>query len=137
MRPPRRSHRQQQGFTLLEVLVCVVILSGALIFLYRPLLSGVNAWRYAEEREEASRFLDEQIWVLRERNFSRMGVLAPSETRTLLGRDRPFEYRRSARTLSENGDFYEIESQLSWTRAGTTKRLIRSLDAYVPQRTGQ
>ena len=117
----------------MEVLVCVVILSSALIFLYRPLLGSVNVWRYAEEREEAGRFLDEQIWLLREKSRGFQGMLTPAETRTLLGRDKPFEYRRVAKPLTDAGDFYEIECQLSWTRAGTAKRLIRFLDAYVPQ----
>ncbi len=133
----RRDRRSRAGFTLIEVLICVAILSTALIMVYRPMLAALDAWRYADEREEASRLMERQIFEFRERTHRLAGVLAPSETRTLLGRDKPFEYRRVAQPLTADGELYRIECQIAWNRAGKTKRLIRSFDAYIPHNPAQ
>lgn len=126
-------HTRQSGFTLIELLICTAILSTALIMVYRPMLGALDAFRYGDEREEADRLLERQIFEFREKVLKTSGVVAPSETRTLLGRDKPFEYRRIAKPLTSDGELYRVECQISWKRAGITKRLLRSFDAYIPK----
>lgn len=120
------------GFTLIEVLVCTAILSMALILVYRPMLNALDVWRFSDEREEAGRLMEKQIWEFHEKVRSQQGVLAPAETKTLLGRDKAFEFRRIAQPLTEDGRLYHIECQVSWQRAGKTKRFVRSFDAFIP-----
>lgn len=124
--------RKCSGFTLLELLICTAILSTALVMIYRPMLGVLDTIRYADEREEANRLLEREIFEFHQKS-ARGGVVAPSETRTLLGRDRPFEFRRVAKGLPYGGGLYRLEFQISWKRAGRAKRLIRFMDVYVPQ----
>ncbi|MBP9866230.1 MAG: prepilin-type N-terminal cleavage/methylation domain-containing protein [Candidatus Omnitrophica bacterium] len=125
--------KRRAGFTLIEVLICTAILSASLIIVYKPMLTALNTLRYGDEREEADRLLERQIFEFREKMLKSSGLVAPSETRTLLGRDKPFEYRRVAKPLTDDGELYRVECQISWKRAGTLKRLIRSFDAYIPK----
>jgi len=127
--------RRQGGFTLIELLICTAILSTALVIVYRPMLRALDTFRYGDEREEAERLLERQMMEFRESIHKTSRSFASSETRTLLGRDKPFEYRRIAKPLTSDGELYRIDCQISWKRAGTMKRLMRSFDAYIPKYT--
>jgi len=129
----KKNHQPRHGFTLIELLICTAILSTSLMMVYKPMLGALDAFRYGDEREEADRFLERQIFEFREKMLTIKGMVAPSETRTLLGHDKPFEYRRVAKPLTSDGELYRIECQISWKRAGITKRLLRSFDAYIPR----
>jgi hypothetical protein len=100
---------------------------------YKPMLGALDAFRYGDEREEADRLMERQIFEFHEKALKTSGGISPSETRTLLGRDKPYEYRRIAQPLTNDGELYRIECQISWKRAGHMKRLLRSFDAYIPK----
>ena len=105
MRDPKRRTR---GFTLLEVLVALAILSGTLILAYR-VMSGAISAEERSERWTAASFLGEAI--LREA-VSTFPEIGETEGR-FTGQDNVYRWKRSVKGAA-HPDAREVDVTVSW-----------------------
>ena len=118
---------RRSGITLVEVLLSVVILSGALIIIYQPLLTTLRAAQHVDVTLEAERLLDDHIWRMEDR--IRMGGVLTDLPRNglLIGQHQPFDYRFQAYPLDEAERLHRLDFDVTWSEGGLKKRLMRSI----------
>jgi len=122
-----------RGFTLLEVLLCVAILSTALVMLYRPLIGSLQAFRTADSRAEARGLMEQKIWELREKNRLAGSVPAPVSTAELVGRRGSYASRIEVRRLDNVSGLQEVFVSMNWFEAGRQQKIQRSFSLYIPK----
>ena len=115
------------GFSLIEVLLSVSMLSVGLILVYQPFLRGVSSLGYARDRLEASSLLGGYTWEL-ENEILQQGQLKPlSRHLILLGKNKTFDATAVARMVKrETRALYETEIVLSWVHDGRRKSVTRN-----------
>ena len=123
-----------RGFTLLEVLLCVAILSMALVMLYRPLIGSLQAFRTADSRAEARELMEQKIWELREKNREAGSVLAPVSTGELVGRRGSYQSRTEVHRLDSAPGLQEILFSLTWFEAGRPQKIQRNFFLFIPSK---
>ncbi len=122
----------QKGVTLVELLLCVAILSVSLIVIYRPLLASMSVLHYSTEREEANRFLSKKLWALQERFYAAQAELGPVMTGAFTGKKKTYFYQISSNPLTEDNRLYQLDARVSWSHSGQRKNLNRIIYAYLP-----
>ena len=123
------------GMTLVEVLLALTVLSFGLIFVYRPLLSSLNALAHAEARLEAGRLMADQIWELQARLQSDAWITGAVDSHTVLGARQPYALTWRIAPLVSDGGLAEASLVLSWTAGGKKWQVKRNL--YLLNFTGR
>ena len=121
-----------QGFSLLEILLSVVILSVGLVAMNRVLIGSVMALAGMSSRSEARRFAADKIWELQdisERLNQRPGK---AEEGRMTGGDKTYQYEVLWKPLQGIDSLMEGRLQISWREGGLTKRIQRVFYAHVP-----
>jgi prepilin-type N-terminal cleavage/methylation domain-containing protein len=67
-----------RGFTLVETLVAVSVLSLGLVMLYEAFFTCLNAFSYSQRRLDVQQWIDEKFWEL-EDELIRQGTLMMDE----------------------------------------------------------
>lgn len=127
--PGRRFWMNQSGLGLLEVLVCVVLLSGGLVLVYQPLLRSYSVLYDAENRVIANRLSHNRIWEFKE-EMVRTGKLPVTQGCEILTyKDKAFEFYLGATALGKNDDFYRLDTKTAWSLGTKKKNILRSVYA--------
>ena len=118
--------RFQAGISLIESLVCVVILSIGIIVVYRPLLTSLGAMSYLETRGEANRLFENRIWEFQESARTKRGP-DPSVRETVMGTRRAYTFEAKTTPLiaDEGQALYRSELTLYWVAGGRSKVIQR------------
>lgn len=121
-----RSLRNMRGLGLVEVLLCVVILSTGLVAVYRPLLRSLGILFDAENRVLANRLSHNQIWQIQE-EMKRKGELPIIPAKEILTyRDKAFEFNAGAMALDKDKTLYRLETKTSWQTGNQRKSIYRT-----------
>lgn len=112
---------RQTGFTLIEVMVTVSILSFGILMLFRSFFISVDAVQYASNRLNAQVWLEEKMWEEMDL-LRRMKVLsAGEENGEFKFRGRDYFWRKSIGAME--GDICRLSLDLSWKEAGRDRSL--------------
>lgn len=91
------NNQLMRGFTFIEVLIAVAVLSTAIIFVFRSFTSSIESSRFAQDISLAYYFLEDRLWDT-EQDYLRMN-------------DFPLSGKNTQETENEKGKFtwnYEI-----------------------------
>jgi len=122
----------QQGFSLVEVLLSVVILSAGLVAVNQTLLQSLAAADYVNTRAQADQASEKKIWEIKNSAWvDRVPPPLREEGMLLEGRN-VFPYQ--VRSVSVRGSRFLHEVRLSarWVDSGRQKGLTRTFYARLP-----
>ena len=112
------------GFTLIEVMMAVAVLSFGIVVLFQSFFICVDSVQYASNRLKAQLWLDAKMWeeadVIMRTNATALGET--SGTFSLDGRE--FSWVKSAQAVDT--DLFGLTIDLSWKEAGKQRLLAYS-----------
>lgn len=118
-----------RGLGLIEILLCVVLLSTGLVAVYRPLLKSLGILYDTESRILANRLSHNQIWKIQE-EMRRKGELPEIPAREIVTyRDKAFEFSAGATPLDKDKTLYRLETRTSWQYGSRKRSLYRTVYA--------
>ena len=121
----------KKGFTLIELMVAVAVLSFGLVMLYEAFFSYMDAFNYSFRRLEAQRWIDEKVWEM-ENELVTSGMLMPGElSGSFVRSNKKFAWKMTIRLIGEieESSLYELTLDIFWqeiTREGKVSQV-----AYV------
>jgi prepilin-type N-terminal cleavage/methylation domain-containing protein len=109
-----------EGFTLIEVMVAVAVLSFGIVMLYQSFFISSDAVQYASDR------LNLQIWMdtkLRQESdaLMRAKTLPSAEEGNFKLNNRDFLWRKTAQLIDT--DLYEVQLTSLWKESGKERTL--------------
>lgn len=122
--------QEQGGFSLIEVVLCVVLLSVGLIAINQTLLKSLSTLSYIEHRYEADRIAQNQIWEIQNQAWYEKKSPLPRDKGVLLGSSKTFSYDLRSAQLS--AFLYEVRLTVEWPESGKNKGLTRAFYASLP-----
>ena len=130
-----RTGSKRVGFTLIEVMIAVAVLSLGAVFLFEAFFVSLNATHYCRRYFTVAPSLDEKVWGAQD-SLSRLGPAAQVISTVGLERDdRAIEMGLSYSLLAANQNLYAIDAVLSWQEGRRRVRLTRSAYAlYVEKK---
>lgn len=121
-----------KGFTLIEVMLCVVVLSIGLVAVNQTMLKSLDVIRYVLTRAEADRVANLKIWEIHSDAKHRQEAPPANERGTLLGTDKVFRYQLQA--AEEGGNkLYRVRIRLDWTETSKSRGLTRDFYVRLPE----
>ena len=102
------------GFTLIEVLITVAILSLGIVMLYQAFFICMDAVMHCSNRLEAQFLMGEKLWTA-QKDLTSLGTLPEGEKRgALAGRSKNFNWKMLVNSIPESEDLYKINLNFSW-----------------------
>jgi prepilin-type N-terminal cleavage/methylation domain-containing protein len=134
MKPPRRTTssigNNRAGFTFVEVMVTLVVLTGGIVFIYRTFFICVDYLSRLSLRLHASELIDTKIADIsrlfrenRNVSFERGPMVVSEEVNR---KHIEFHYRVQLVPVSGYEGMYRLEVGLSWLDAGRPAHFARS-----------
>ena len=120
------------GFTLVEVLLSVAILSVGIVGIYRPFLAAYAALYDQDKRAEAARIAANALWLLQKEALEQNALHRHDDRGTVLGAHTLYDYWLKAEALSEQEDLFQAHYSISWQQGGRRKNLTRVTYVWVP-----
>ena len=125
--------RDRRGFTLIEVILSIVILSVGIISVQRVFIGSLTALGVIENWNQAERLLDEKIWNLgREVREQGNKFQKRKDSGLLLGSDRTYEYDMNIREIGPDAHLMEGRAVVSWGNQGVGRSIKRTFYLMVP-----
>jgi len=108
-----------KGFTLVEIMVTVAVLSFGIVMLYQAFFTCLNAFGYSLRRLDAQRWMDEKIWEM-EDELIRSGTLMTGEhAGSFIDKNKNFGWKMSINLIGEAQDvyLYRLTLNVCWKEA--------------------
>ncbi|MBN3039084.1 MAG: prepilin-type N-terminal cleavage/methylation domain-containing protein [Candidatus Omnitrophica bacterium] len=121
----------KKGFTLIELMVAVAILSFGLVMIYEAFFSYMDAYNYVFRRLEAQRWIEEKVWQT-ENELVISGMLMPGDmSGSFIRSNKKFSWNMSIRLIGEieESSLYELTLEVSWQEVTRDAKI--SQVAYV------
>ncbi|MFH1900794.1 MAG: prepilin-type N-terminal cleavage/methylation domain-containing protein [Candidatus Omnitrophota bacterium] len=103
-----------RGFTLVEVMLAVVVLSLGTGFLYKTFFTLLDAHGFCRNHLEANLFALDKLWEAQQKLWEEKVLPLGSTTGEHKGRAKVFNWKLSIAPLSELEDIYKVNLNLSW-----------------------
>ena len=125
--------RERRGFTLVELILALVILSVGIISVQRVLIGSLSALSVIENWSQAERLLEGKIWALdREVRENGKKFQKRQDRGTLLGSERTYQYDMTLRPIDPGAHLMEVRASVSWGGAGGGRSIKRIFYLMVP-----
>jgi len=121
----------KKGFTLVEVMVAVAILSFGLVPIFQGLLLSLDTFGYYSDSLEAQ-MIDEKIWEAKG-ELMRSESLKVGETGgRMAGLGKEFDWAMSMELIDSEQNLYRLNLTLSWQAGKRVRHISRAAYALVP-----
>ena len=127
----KRFFRGHSGFTFIEIMVTIAILSTGIVMIYKSFLVSMDQQSYLLHRLYANNLLDSEITQL-ERIFREKGKLALKDDERMKNvvihnKDIPFTVKTFFQEIPGLEDLLQMDIGILWLERGKTVRLSRSV----------
>lgn len=115
-----------RGFSLIEVMVTLCLLSLGIVMIHQSLLSSLNTITFLSNRLNAGFELGNRLWEIEESLKSAKDIAQLPKSVRSLSNGLDFDCTFDAKELDASKKLYQIQATLSWLEQGRNKRLVRS-----------
>jgi prepilin-type N-terminal cleavage/methylation domain-containing protein len=123
----------KKGFTLVEVILSVVILTVGVISVQKILIGSLSALSVIENWDQAEWLLQGKIWeVERKMREKPKGFQPTRKYEVLLGKNRTYQYDLNIRSVSPDNNLMEAAAEISWENRGIRRSITRVFYLMVP-----
>ena len=123
----------KKGFTLIEIILSIVILTVGIISVQRVFIGSLSALSVIENWDQAEALLEEKIWDIERGVKEGDGVLPSSQSNgVLLGKIRTYQYDLNIRAIDRESNFVEATLSVSWKISGIKRSITRHFYLMVP-----
>ncbi|UCC94429.1 MAG: prepilin-type N-terminal cleavage/methylation domain-containing protein [Candidatus Omnitrophota bacterium] len=121
----------QRGFSLVELIVSVAVLSLGIVIICQGLLVTLGGFNYCIDYLNVLLWIDEKVWDIQDKLIHYRTLLTYEDSGTFILRNKHFDWNLSYDLTegAEKASLYEITLTVSW-REGM-KRMNISRSAYV------
>ena len=105
--------RNNRGFTLIEALIAILILSVMLLGLIPAFMKAYNVNQEVSLRDAAMDIAHESLEVLRTKGFSNLSSNSTYVVRRIMKRDVPYTVDTQVASLY-GGDVYQVTVKVKW-----------------------
>lgn len=121
------------GFTLIEIMVTVAILSLGIIILHQSFFTLLSSTDFLTNRLSAGLEANNKIWEIQEGLKFSGGLKDIPGAGRIVHNGRNFYWKFLYNTLSESSGLYKIELFLSWMEGAREKNFIKDVYILKPQ----
>ena len=122
-----------QGFTLIEVILSIMILTLGIVSVQRVFIGSLSALSVIENWSQAERLLEDKIWEIgREIQDKGKKFQKRKDNGLLLGSDRVYQYDLSIREIGPDANLLEGKAAVSWGSQGAGHSIKRTFYLMVP-----
>jgi len=124
--------RNENGFTVIEVLLCVVIIATGIIAIFRPFLGAVSTLHHLDRRIEAANLLNQKIWEFQSAT-QESGQLTGGKTQgVLMGGEIAYHYHSQATRVDNSPRLFKVNFKATWNENGFGKSLLKDVYVLLP-----
>ena len=114
----RRSRRRERGFSFVEVMVTMVVMSLGVVMIYKAFFTSLNFINHVTYRLVALSLLDKRIadteWLLKSQGVISLTQGARTESVVIHNKPVDFHFQTDFRNVGMLKGVYELELSLSW-----------------------
>lgn len=131
--PPMILSPGRKGFSLIELILSIIILSVGIVSVQRVFINSLSALSVIERWSQAERLLEGKIWELgREAVQEGKKFQKRQDSGTLLGSDRTYQYDVTLRETDPDAHLLEGRASISWGGPGAGRSIKRTFYLMVP-----
>ena len=115
----------KRGFTLIEVMVAVAVLSFGLVMVYQAFFMVFNSFNYSVNYLEVLPWMDEKIWEAQDSN-RRVGALENNPGQgEFTARNKNFYWSLSSKVLEPAANLSAVNLEVTWKNGGKDIKFSR------------
>lgn len=104
------------GFTLVEIMVAVSVLTAGILLLYPSFFITADAAGYAADQLTSQAWAQEKMWEEKDALLRFRGAAKPEEAGSFEANNRVFSWEKSIQPVDEN--LYQLNLRLTWKQSG-------------------
>ncbi|MFC1645931.1 prepilin-type N-terminal cleavage/methylation domain-containing protein [Candidatus Omnitrophota bacterium] len=123
---PKRLHKRslyRRGFTLIEIMVTVVILSFGILAIYESLFISLDAFNYYSNYLNAQRWANEKVWELQNQLLLSEPLTADDNRGAFTINNKNFNWSVSIKPIDMKYGLYKLDVSLFW-QEGSRERFV-------------
>lgn len=125
----RRNGSSKKGFTLIELIMTVAILSFGIVSIYEALFVSADVYGYYTNYLNIQGWMSEKIWDVQKELITSQTLDIERESGQIVRNHKTFDWMMTVMLIDETQGLYRINITLSWNEGG--KRVSTSRQAYV------
>ncbi|MFH0796391.1 MAG: prepilin-type N-terminal cleavage/methylation domain-containing protein [Candidatus Omnitrophota bacterium] len=120
---------RKRGFTFVEIMVTLAVLSFGLVVIYQSFLICVNALSYYSTSLEVREWLDGKTWEIDDKISRTKTPLPSSNSGTFIVRNKPVFWQGDIQSISRDANEYRITLSCFWKEGRRQINLSRTFYA--------
>jgi prepilin-type N-terminal cleavage/methylation domain-containing protein len=114
----------RRSFTLIEVLVCVAVLSTGIVFIFQSFFTCLNAFNRYVTYYNIMPWMNEQLWT-RQDEMSRRGMYFSQDQGEFNYEGKAFHWRLVSRLVDKKEKLCRLDLTVSWQEARRPMKMKR------------
>ena len=132
-REQRMGSSGDKGFTFIEIILSVIILSVGIIAVHRVFIGSLAALNMIENRSQAERLLEKKMWEIgREVQESETGLSKKQDQGELHENGRTYQYEFNTSDRTDDGHLMQTDASIFWENMGGRHSIKRSFYLMEP-----